>query len=310
MSNASTTFRAAYWLARAAEATGDAASQETWLKRAALYPVTYYGQLATLTLPAATRPEAVLPALPQAMPRNDLHRMARIMTALGRDDQLRHFIRRAADVAETPEEHRAASRLAIELGRPDLAVSASKRSAQRAGVMLPDEGWPVIDVPREPVLETALVLATIRQESAFEADAVSPAGARGLMQLMPKTARSVAAELGIAKTHRVEKLTRDPDYNMRLGKQYLAGLVSDYGSYLIALSAYNAGPGRASQWIRENGDPRGGTVDPIDWVELIGIAETRNYVQRVMENLQVYRSKTDRTAWLVAMERDFARSRR
>jgi soluble lytic murein transglycosylase len=176
--------------------------------------------------------------------------------------------------------------------------------------MLPEQGWPVIPTAAAVAAppERALVLATIRQESAFEADAVSRAGARGLMQLMPATAKAVAKQLGIHGQHKDKRLTAEPAYNLRLGQTYLRGLVDDYsGSYLIALAAYNAGPGRAQSWLRENGDPRGGTVDPIDWVELIGIEETRNYVQRVMENIQVYRRVLGHADPAGALEKDFAR---
>jgi soluble lytic murein transglycosylase len=154
------------------------------------------------------------------------------------------------------------------------------------------------------------VLATIRQESSFEVDAVSSAGARGLMQLMPQTARGVASKLG-RSDHTTTRLTADPHYNMTLGQTYLAGLLNDYdGSYLLALAAYNAGPGRAAQWIRDNGDPRGSGVDPIDWVEMITIEETRNYVQRVIENVQVYRRKLGQQDWVARLERDLAGLRR
>jgi soluble lytic murein transglycosylase len=185
----------------------------------------------------------------------------------------------------------------------------AKRAAQRAGVMLPDEGWPTIRTPPGNPPERALVLATIRQESAFEADAVSPAGARGLMQLMPQTARAVADQLGHGQRHTPQRLTAEPLYNMTLGQAYLAGLLADYGNTpIIALAAYNAGPGRVAQWIREHGDPRADDVDPIDWIEMIPFDETRNYVQRVSENLMIYRQKLGQRDWLAALERDFARA--
>lgn len=307
--------RGAYWAGRAAEAAGDAAIARDWYLRATRYDVTYYGQLALLRLPEETRPPiagvATLSSEERAQfDRSELVRAARLLADVEEHDRVKHFVRRLVDVAETPGHHRAASQLAMGLGRPDLAVSAAKRSAQRAGVMIADEGWPTIRVPDGDRPEPALVLATIRQESAFEADAVSHAGARGLMQLMPATARMVASKLGRGD-HSLPKLIADPGYNMLLGRTYLAGLLDDYnGSHFLALAAYNAGPGRAAQWIRDNGDPRATNIDPIDWVELISIEETRNYVQRVTENLNVYRRKLGSRTWFSQMEREFKASAR
>ena len=134
------------------------------------------------------------------------------------------------------------------------------------------------------------MLAVIRQESAFASAAVSPAGARGLMQLLPRTARTVAAGINIDYKH--DRLTTDPDLNVVLGQAYLESLIADFdGSYLLALAAYNAGPGRVRAWMRAYGDPREASVDPTDWIEMIPFSETRNYLQRVMENLQVYRAR-------------------
>ena len=137
---------------------------------------------------------------------------------------------------------------------------------------------------------------------------MSLAGARGLMQLMPQTAAAMAEQLGHGRRHTPQRLTAEPAYNMMLGQAYLAGLLTDYnGSHVIALAAYNAGPGRVSQWIREHGDPRAEDVDPLDWIEMIAFDETRNYVQRVSENLSVYRRKLGHRDWVAALERDFAR---
>jgi soluble lytic murein transglycosylase len=307
--------RAAYWAGRASEAAGDAEQARDWYLKASGYSVAYYGQLAQLRLPADARPTAAGAPTPSReerakIERSELARAARLLADAEEHDRVKHFVRRMVDVAESPGQHRAVAQFAVGLGRPDLAVSAAKRSAQRAGVMLPDEGWPTINTPQVATPERALVLATIRQESAFEADAVSHAGARGLMQLMPQTARGVADKLG-RRDHTTLRLTADPHYNMTLGGTYLAGLLETYnGSYLLALAAYNAGPGRAAQWIRDNGDPRASNVDPIDWVEMITIEETRNYVQRVLENVQVYRRKFGQKNWVAQLERDLGGVRR
>ena len=139
------------------------------------------------------------------------------------------------------------------------------------------------------------MFAIIRQESAFEVDAMSRAGARGLMQLMPATAYSTASQIG--EPFSLPRLTMDGLYNIELGRQYLQHLIEDFGgSYALAIAAYNAGPGRIRQWLAEYGDPRGGKVDMVDWIETIPIDETRLYVQRVLENLQVYRGQNGRNS--------------
>ena len=152
--------------------------------------------------------------------------------------------------------------------------------------------------------DPALTLSVIRQETEFDARAVSGAGARGMMQMMPATARQTARQLGLP--YEFEWLTDDPDYNMRLGMAHLQDVVDNYdGSLVMALAAYNAGGGRVHRWVQEYGDPRYGAIDPIDWVESLPFGETRNYVQRVIENLQVYRARrAGHTAVPLEIERD------
>jgi len=182
--------------------------------------------------------------------------------------------------------------LAVSVGRPDQALLTAKQ-ARRKGMLLAAQLFPLPrglgdDVTAVSVPEPALVLAVIRQESAFDAQAVSRAGARGLMQLMPAIAHEVAHEINV--TYRQALLTQDPALNLRLGRAYLDGLLQDYGgTHILALAAYNAGPHRVRRWIKDFGDPRDPDVDPVDWVESIPFDETRNYVQRVMEGLVVYR---------------------
>ena len=158
--------------------------------------------------------------------------------------------------------------------------------------------------PGDP--EAALTLAIIRQESAFQTDALSPAGALGLMQLMPATAKSVATQLGLPFSK--SRLTADATYNMTLGRSYLDGLIESYsGSYVLAIAGYNAGPRRVQEWLSQNRDPRLDSVDAIDWVESIPLSETRNYVQRVLENLQVYRARLGGTQIALSIEQDLKR---
>jgi soluble lytic murein transglycosylase len=131
-----------------------------------------------------------------------------------------------------------------------------------------------------------MVHAITRQESQFAQNAISHAGARGLMQLMPATAREQAGKLGLP--YDTDRLINDPRFNLQLGDAYFARLMNTYGSYPLAVAAYNAGGGNVNKWLRANGDPRSGGVDWIDWLEKIPISETRNYVQRVLENAVVY----------------------
>ncbi len=166
--------------------------------------------------------------------------------------------------------------------------------------------FPVKKLVNPGAPETALVLGVIRQESAFDPEAVSSAGARGLMQLMPATAKYVAKKLGLQYTK--DKLTSDTNFNISLGRAYLSELLNDHGgSYVLAIAAYNAGPGRVSEWTARFRDPRRQDVDVIDWVELIPISETRNYVQRVLENTQVYRHRLGDTEVAMSLAQDLQR---
>jgi len=148
-----------------------------------------------------------------------------------------------------------------------------------------------------------LTLAVIRQESAFKVNAKSRASARGLMQLMPATAKKVAKDLKLRYSSM--RLMTEPNYNMTLGQSYLARMIDRFdGSYVLALTAYNAGPKRAKRWIMDNGDPRDRGVDAIDWIEMIPFRETRNYIQRVLESLQVYRTRLAKTEVALRLEDD------
>jgi soluble lytic murein transglycosylase len=189
----------------------------------------------------------------------------------------------------TPGETALLAQLAIELKRPDVALTVARRATEN-GVTLFDTAFPVIDLGATGSIERALALAVTRQESSFNAAAVSPSGALGLMQLMPGTARDVAGRLGVPFIQ--DKLTREPGYNVQLGSQYLSEMLQRFGgSYELALAAYNAGPGRVARWLESVGDPRAGKIDMVDWIEMIPLRETRNYVQRIMEGVAVYRDR-------------------
>jgi soluble lytic murein transglycosylase len=284
--------RGAYWAGRASEAVKDSERARYWYRTAFKNPTTYYGQLAATKLPREDTinmppPPHTDPIVEASFNSHELVRAVRIIDAAGMTGMLRPFIRQLAEIGKTPDWLANVADLAYETGRADISIYAAKR-AESEGVSLLQAGFPIIKTQRISEADRPLVHAVIRQESLFNTSAVSRAGARGLMQLMPATAKQMAKKNDITFVH--ERLTEDADYNVHLGQTYLADLVNDFnGSYILALAAYNAGPSRARQWIREYGDPRESTVDAIDWIEMIPFAETRNYVQRVLENLQVYR---------------------
>ena len=216
-------------------------------------------------------------------------RAAALLVAWGEPRRARAFVLRLDELAADGTDRTLAARLAAGFGLPDLAVSIARR-AGRDGVMLTEAGWPLAVAPPAGPVEPALALGLIRQESNFNTEALSPVGARGLMQLMPATAQAVAHRLGDG-TVNLNALSTDPAYNMRLGTAYLGGLLDQFGGAMpYAVAGYNAGPGRVADWLAANGDPASGGIDMVDWIELIPFNETRNYVQRVMENVVVYRA--------------------
>jgi soluble lytic murein transglycosylase len=202
------------------------------------------------------------------------------------------------ELAPIPAERALTAAFATYAGMPDGAVFVARRMG-RDGIMLPHLGWPApYNPPAAP--DPAFSLGIMRQESSFDVAAVSSSGARGLMQLMPPTATAVAKQLGILAS--VPTLTVDAGHNIRLGTAYLQEVLTRFDNCLpLAAAAYNAGPHRVEQWLVENGDPRTGPVDMVDWIELIPTGETRNYVQRVVENVVMYRvARHDPTPILTA----------
>lgn len=284
--------RAAYWAGRSAEAMKNEPLARQWYTRGAHYLTAYYGQLSAARLDNHhwPLPEAPKPGMEDVkrFEGREMVRAIRIMLEMGASENMRAFFIRLNDVVESPGERTLVANLAAQGGRNDLAVVVARRS-DREGVFLVEQGWPVPPLAAENTPEKALVLALIRQESGFMQEAQSSVGARGLMQLMPATAKQVARNIKVAYTP--AKLD-DPDYNVRLGSAYLSELLHRFeGSYILALAAYNAGPSRSWRWIRDYGDPRDPNVDVIDWIESIPFTETRNYVQRVMESVSIYRRR-------------------
>ena len=292
--------RGAYWTARAVGALGQTkenlAAAETWHRLAALHPTTYYGQLSLARL----RPNGGLKLASEPKPSEqdikafdafDLTRAVRMLVEVEATDWLRPFVLALDGVNGAPEWRQMTMELAQAAGRPDLSLKIAKQEGRETWkfteAAFPTMVPPPMQAGASP-LEASLILAVVRQESAFNVKARSHANAQGLMQLMPRTASRIAKKLKIPYSK--HRLTTDAIYNMTLGQAYLVDLLKTFkGSYVLALAAYNAGPKRSKQWLRRFGDLRNPDVDSIDWVESIPFRETRNYVQRVLENLQVYR---------------------
>ncbi len=286
--------RAAYWAGRAAEASGNRALARDWYVKAGRYFTVFYGQLALGRL--ETKVNRPLPRGPKVVDQaasaylaREVVRAAKLIAGSPDPNHLKAFIRHLSRTARNPAEAALAAGIAEAAQRPSVALRSAKR-ALRNHVVLINAGW-----PREPLpddrrgIEAALLLGLMRQESAFDREALSWAGARGLMQLMPETARRMARRLNLPFSRK--RLLDDPHYNLTIGTAYLAKVLSDFsGSYVLALAAYNAGPSRARRWLQQHGDFRRGEVDVVDWIEMIPFDETRDYVQRVIENLHVYRA--------------------
>lgn len=295
--------KAAFWAARAAEAMGQRQEAKSWLSLGAAEPTSFYGQLSAARLglpPGAGLPRQ--PALDQgyyARYRNG--DLAQAMNALARADERWRtdvFFSSLRSRAQSQADFQSLAAMSQNLGRIDLQVKAGK-AARRKGFVLIDDLFPRPTWVRPGTPEQALVLALIRQESEFNERARSHADALGLMQLLPSTAKGVAARLGLGYNR--NKLVLDPGYNVTLGRRYLEEMIQRFGgTYLLALTSYNAGPHRTDKWLKSNGDPRRASTDFVLWVEAIPFAETRNYAMRVLEGLTVYRNllgETNMLAW-------------
>ena len=300
--------RGAYWVGRAAEAAGDMETATKSFQAASRHGTTYYGQLAAArsNSPVILASSRVSPGKPDRdiFERDERVRAVRILNQVGARDHVRPFLDQLLSEATTPQRQVLIAELANEIGRQDFAVR-NGRKAYRTGSPLPEIAYPVIKMTGDHP-EQALLHAIVRQESNFDTGAVSHAGARGLMQLMPATARSVAKRLGVR--YSPGKLVLDQNYNVKLGQAYLGQMINRFdGSYILAIASYNAGPSAAKRWVQQFGDPREPGVDVIDWVESIPYRETRNYVQRVIENLQVYRTRLGGPALAEAIVQDLQR---
>lgn len=282
-----------FWAGHAASQAGDTAEAQRYYEMAAVYPDRFYGQLALERLgrPLPAFPE--MPAVTLSDEQRSAFRTAPLTQAVGEVARNAawstgiRFYRAVADQATTLEEHLLVAELARELGRRDLAVNLHDAAGADGHMGFTRFGFPTLSPP--PGTDWTMVHAIARQESQFAQNAISHAGARGLMQLMPPTAREEAQKAGIAYLE--ASLIGDASYNIRLGSNHIERLLARYnGSYPLAIAAYNAGPGNVNRWLRDNGDPRTGAISWIDWIERIPFFETKTYVTRVIENAVVYES--------------------
>jgi soluble lytic murein transglycosylase len=288
--------RIAYWQARAAEAAGAEEEAKLFYERAGDKPTTYYGQLAKTKLGQKVALRTVDPLSEDGRKAFEALIPVQAVSMLQQIGETELTLGLFADLAQhlnDPGQLDALAALASGQQNPRAVLTIGKIASQR-GFPLDIYAYPLAAIPEfEPVgdeVEPAMVYAIARQESAFNPRAVSSAGARGLMQLMPATAKRTAQRFGVGFD--LERLVRDPSYNAKLGSAHLGELMDDWkGSHILAFASYNAGGGNVKKWVDAYGDPRKSHIDVVDWVERIPFYETRNYVQRVMENLLVYRQR-------------------
>lgn len=293
--------KAWYWVGRAREALGDIEGARRAYRESARTPTVFYGLLSREKLGLGRRPIPLKTARPTAESRrrvaaHELGRAVSLLAAAGGNDLAGHFVWPLAYAFNRREDLAAAASLLWDVGGPGMAVRLAKAAGMR-GIDIDNYGYPVRALPRfrhlGPPLEDAALYGLIRQESEFQATAGSHAGARGLMQLMPATARREARLLRVP--YRTSWLTSRPSYNLMLGRHHLARLIQGYnGSYILGFAAYNAGGGNVRKWLQAYGDFRSGRPDPLEWIEQIPITETRLYVQKVLQGTHVYRTRLGR----------------
>jgi soluble lytic murein transglycosylase len=287
--------RADYWLGRAYEARnhpGDARTAHDWYVKGSQYIYAFYGQMAAekagVTQISLGKDPVPTPADTARFESRDEVKAARMLGAIGEMGLFRAIVLDLDTVLPNAEEEALLVDLTATYDSPTIAMKVARMSLQR-GFYLPERAFPIRDVPNVPAPEKAYVLAITRQESGFDPSVRSAANARGMMQLIPSTARAVANRLGVGYS---ESQLYQPDYNMTLGAYHLGELVSRMGgSYILASAGYNAGPSRMGQWVAQCGDPRGQGADALSFIECMPLTETRNYMMRVTENMRVYRAR-------------------
>lgn len=287
--------RGSYWCARAYESLNDPQNARIWFLKASKYPTTFYGQLAFVKLNMHEKfnvDDNIIPSKSdiENFKKNKFAKLAIIFSYLKNFKQSHDAIAMAVRKAKTKGEILLIAKIGIDIKKLDLSVQATKE-ASSIGVVLPQYSYPVIDVKTKDNVSKEFILALIRQESLFNVRAKSNVGALGLMQIMPSTASDIARNLKMQFD--VKKLHYDHEYNMKFGIYYLNRLLKIFdGSYILTVAAYNAGEGNVRKWIKRFGDPRSfqNPDHVIDWIESVTFTETRNYIQRVIEATQLYRS--------------------
>ncbi len=288
--------RGAYWLGRTFEKLNNVEEARIWYLEGSKFLTTYYGQLSHMKV----KPNHKYKLDELMFVDNNYYELfyskklvaiVDLLDQLRKDKYTKHILRYLANDNVDKGSEVLAAKIATDISRFDFAIQVSKIASYQKRFHN-KYNYPIISVPNyvggRKIPNPALILSIIRQESEFDTSARSHVGAQGLMQLMPYTAKTVAKQ---SKTiYSKSKLTRDPEYNINLGSFYIAGLLSNYkGSYPFATAAYNAGPKRVKYWNKINKNPQKNQIDYVDWIELIKFKETRNYVQRVLENYNVYR---------------------
>jgi soluble lytic murein transglycosylase len=285
--------RAAYWQGRAAEASSkpdSTAKARAFYEQAAVHQTSYYGQLARGKLGLTTLPIRTIASEAMGEDRNEATKVVELLFAAGEKELAAPLVMEAAGHLADEAQVAALASLVAKQRDAHLSLNVGKIISQRGmpidSLAFPDYGVPAFE-PLENSVAPSIVYAIARQESAFETSAVSTAGAKGLMQMIISTAKRTAQRAGVAFDPK--RLTTDAAFNARLAARHLGELMAEQkGSYILTLAAYNAGGKRVKEWIDAYGDPRKPGVDPVDWIERIPFSETRNYVQRVIENLNVY----------------------
>ena len=287
------TSKGLYWAGRAALYAGRAAEANQYFMAAAAYPELFYGQLAlerlgrAMPVPAAAPASLVTPIQRAAFQRNRLAQATRLLGQQGRRDEQTQFVRALAESLTNDGDRVLASEYGQSIGRQDLAVWTARAARNNGSAFYYRSAFPTHSSNAPSGKMWSLVHGITRQESSFDRSAMSRVGARGMMQLMPGTAREESGKIAVG--YDLGRLTSDPSYNVMLGSSYFQRMVSQWGgNYVLAVASYNAGAGNVRKWVRAYGDPRSPGVDTLRWIEQIPFSETKGYVQRVMENSVVY----------------------
>ncbi len=288
--------RGAYWLGKTYQKLDKKELADEWLKKASNFLTTYYGQLAYMELNPnkpfeLSKDIKVSKEYRDYFFKKDLVKLIYLLNELNEDKYTKFILRFLANDNINNGSEILAAELATDIDRFDFAIQIAKIASYEKRFHN-KYNYPIISTPNyingRKIPDTAFILSIIRQESEFDLSANSHAGAKGLMQLMPYTAKLVAKQANLPYSK--ARLTRDAEYNINLGSHYIAGLILEYdGAYPFAIAAYNAGPKRVRYWKKLNKNPQKNQIDYVNWIELIKFRETRNYVQRVLENYNVYR---------------------